>query len=193
MQTIYIDKPDSFMTSVADMLGYTGRKFKLEISDRPLNVKSYWSGGSRDYYHFIRLEDKARVDVPAQSAFDRQIAGADSVILPDGVICVNHSIFCGKDLGLTFIVRPENATPLLPVNEGSELSLHEKIVLSATVSLKSSFRYDEAKRYTGISRAEYDAAKDSLIANGFLAKNGGITPKGRNAIGRTELYQLRNS
>jgi hypothetical protein len=190
MQTIYIDKPDDFMVSIARSIGYSGRKFKLEISDRPINVKSYWSGGSREYYHFVSLSDKKRVDVPAQSAFDHQIAGADNVTLPAGICCVQHTIFCGKDLGLTFIVRPDNAAPMLPA-VSDDLTRNEKIVLAATCSLKSFARIDEAKRVTGISLLDYNAAKDQLIASGHLLKNGGISPKGRNAIGRTELYQLR--
>jgi len=37
---------------------------------------------------------------PAQSAFDKPVQGVDAVTLPLGIVCVEHSIFCGKDTGI---------------------------------------------------------------------------------------------
>jgi hypothetical protein len=95
---------------------YRGRKFHIEVSEHPIDVRSYWDGGSRSYFCFVNLATMAvSQQVPAQSAFDRPIGGADAVALPVGFACVEHSIFCGKDSGLTFHIRPENAAKLLPV------------------------------------------------------------------------------
>jgi hypothetical protein len=39
--------------------------------------------------------------------------------MPPNVIVVEHSIFCGKDVGITIYVRPANLAKLLP--EGGDL------------------------------------------------------------------------
>lgn len=93
---------------------YRGRTFYLEVQDRPLNVKSYWSGGSRDYFTFVNVATMETLSVPAQSWFDRQIPGAEAVMLPDGFVCVEHSIFCGKQVGLTIHIPASMAPRMLP-------------------------------------------------------------------------------
>lgn len=71
---------------------YRGRKIRIVAQKYPLNCKSYWDGGSRDYFVFVRLDTFQTAPMPAQSAFDRDIRGAESVTLPPGVICVEiHS------------------------------------------------------------------------------------------------------
>ncbi len=101
----------------------------------------------------------------------------------------------GKDHGITIYVNPENISKMLPPAE--ETPWEEKVVLSATRSLKSSYggikdyRFYEASRETGITKPEWDKAKESLINKGMLNKSGAITDKGRNVIGNVDLYQLR--
>lgn len=109
-------KADSTMKAIvkACFPEYTGRKFAIEAQVRPLNVKSYWDGGSRSYYCFYNLTTGAKGEMPAQSMFDKQITGADSVTLPENVICVQHVIFCGKDLGIRIHVNPANMGKFLP-------------------------------------------------------------------------------
>jgi hypothetical protein len=110
-------KPDAFIKSLVSKAypRYIGRKFRLQVSESALDVRSYWDGGSREYYTFANLATgEVSSAVPAQSAFDRKIDGADRVELPVGFACIKHSIFCGHDTGITIIVRPENAAKLLP-------------------------------------------------------------------------------
>lgn len=95
-------------------------------------------------------------------------------------------------MGLTFYVNPSNAAALLPAPV--ELSAHEKEVLNATRSYKSSYggrdRYDMAQsaaqygKNAGAfpSREQWEAAKAALMARGFLNKAGAITVKGKNAL-----------
>jgi hypothetical protein len=176
---------------------YNGRKFRLEIATHPINVKSYWDGGSRDYFVFVQLSTLRAVEMPAQSAYDVQIPGAHAVTLPDGIACVEHSIFCGKDSGITIHLAPSNATPFLPAP--SDLSRWERIVLSATRSYKNSYngvsdcRLMEAQRVTGITRDAWTMASDALKTKGLLNKAGAITVSGRNAIGQTDLHTLRET
>src|SRR5262245_51955510 len=94
-QTIYLTGSEPLVQAIARAAypSYQGRKFKLRTTDGPINVRSYWDGGSRDYYVFVRLSDMhATGEVPAQSAYDRRIVGAEAVPLPPGVVCVQHSI-----------------------------------------------------------------------------------------------------
>jgi hypothetical protein len=95
---------------------YRGRKIRIIPQRYPLNCKSYWEGGSRDYFAFVRLDTFQTAPMPAQSAFDKDIRGAESVTLPAGVICVEHSIFCGKDVGIRIHLNPENLVSMLPVS-----------------------------------------------------------------------------
>ena len=140
---------------------YRGRSFKIQVvdADDTLDLRSSLDGGSRDTFHFVRLDGKidgATTDVsprvPDQSAWDVPVRGLDSVTLPDGTGVVRHSIFQGH-----------------------------------TSSLKSSYggvsnlRFVEANRTMGITQERWDAAVTSLMASKHLRRNKSITPKGRNA------------
>ena len=114
--------PDEFIRSLVSRAypSYRGRKYRLRVSDAPINCASYWDGGSRDYFCFANLATgEVSSQVPAQSAFDKPISGAQDVRLPSGFVCIEHSIFCGKDIGITIHVLPENAARLLPPAEVS--------------------------------------------------------------------------
>jgi hypothetical protein len=95
---------------------YKGRKFFFEVQKYPLDARSYWDEGSRDYFRFVRLSDNHSVEVPVQSAYDPKISGLDAVILPEGFVCVRRSIFRGKESGLTVIVNPANVAAVLEKN-----------------------------------------------------------------------------
>lgn len=166
---------------------YKGRKFKLHVSDAPINCSSYWDGGSRSFFRFIKLDTlDTTPELPAQSMFDRKIAGIDCVLLPPGYACIEHSMFLGRDNGITIHIPPESAGQLLP--PPIELTQCEKIVLVAVRGLKPSYngikdyRYCEAHIQTGITRDEWDEATYNLMNRDLLDRRGAITPKGCNAI-----------
>jgi len=89
-------------------------------------------------------------------------------------------------MGLTIYVHPSNLAKLLP--KPAELTRHERTVLGYTARLKSSYggisnyRFHEAHERTGITLAEWDAAKQSIIGKKLLNKRGAITTQGRNAL-----------
>ena len=94
---------------------YAGRKFYFEAQKHALDMRSYWDGGSREYYKFVSLADgRVSLPVPAQSGYDRTVAGLDAVLVPVGFVAVRHSFFCGHDCGLTVIAHPDNVAKLLP-------------------------------------------------------------------------------
>lgn len=212
MTTIYLEPNDPAAHPAIDMMkrafpSYAGKKFKVRVQET-VNVRSYWDGGSREYFAFVNLADGRTTEtVHAQSAFDRPIPGADAVTLPDGIACVVHSIFCGTDTGLTLILSPANAPRFLP--ETIELSELESLVLIATVSLKNSYggesdiRFKRVREYlasewrdgvrvdTGrrLTKDEWTTAQSALIGRKLLTAAGAITPSGRNAVAN---HPLRN-
>jgi len=173
---------------------YRGTKFQAEVCES-MSIPSdagLWSGGSREVYSAIDFATGQQMAIPGQHLSPWNAARTEhKVELKPGFAIVRHSMFCGKDMGLTFYVHPENATKLLPAPV--ELTPHEKTVLEATCGLKSSYngkdRYEmsldnsrwERKGTPFMSRAEWDAAKASLIGRGMLNKAGAVTVAGRNA------------
>lgn len=173
---------------------YAGKKFSVAAFQGPMNLASHWDGGSRTFYAVVDLNTKRAVEIPQSGTmFDKQTYRMTT--LPYNLAVVAHSIFMGKDSGITVYVNPENLTKMLPKQD--EVSWAEKVVLSATRSLKSSYagipdyRFRQALKETGITKVEWDEAKAKLIVGGFLNKAGAITDKGKNAIGWTDLYKLK--
>ena len=196
MTTVYLDN-DPVARDLARVAfpAYSGRRYKLRVVDpaTPMNITSYWDGGSRSYYAFVNLATKAVVTVPQNgSGFDRPIGPTP---IPEGCALIEHSIFQGHDVGITIHLRTENATAMLP--KPVELTRDEKIVLIATRSLKSSYggvrdyRFHEASRETGITAERWNVAKDALIGRGLLNRAGAITDTGRNAVGSGSLWEMR--
>ena len=183
MSTIYTDHPEVKRIALRAFPQYSGKKFAVQIQKYPISVSSYWEGGSRDYYVFVNLNTlETTNEVPAQSAFDKPIKGADSVNLVPGLACVRHCYFCGKDLGLTIIIHPDNAPKYLPAPV--DLTENQKIILAAHAGLKSFARFDAiARKIPGFNQSIYDTIKAELAAKNLLNKAGAITNDGRNAIG----------
>lgn len=190
MQTIYLEPAQ---VPAALRASYSGKKFKAQVCesvDIPADA-GLWDHGSRSHYFAVELQSGAQVAIPGQaSAPWDESRRSQSVALKPGFAIVLHRMFSGQDMGLTFYIHPVNAAAMLPPSV--DLSDVQKIVLKATRDYKASYngqdRYDLAKPYSRDalalypSREQWEAAKASLIAGGFLNKAGAITVKGRNAI-----------
>lgn len=176
---------------------YNGRKCAIVVQEGSFSVRSYWSGGSRNFYNFVRLGDlKVFGEIPQQSMFDAPIAGAEKVTLVPGLVCVRHVLFCGKDMGCEVLVHPNDGPRLLPDNsEEDKLTEDERVVLTATRKWKNSYggktnvRFHEARRFVKITPERWDAAKASLIGRGCLNKSGAITMNGRN-VEQMQAYKF---
>lgn len=177
---------------------YRGRKFKISPFDGEFTFSNnYWSGGTKSDYVILELATRKRANVPGINPLRES---EFATLVPEGFCIVEHSRFCGKDMGITIHVRPENLARLLPGSD-EELTDNEKIVLVATRAYKNSYagetncRFKEAKRETGISEAEFESAKEKLFEKGLLKKHGKsymITNNGRNMVDSTRsLYSLR--
>ena len=179
--------------------GYTGRKYQAAIGDTVHMTDTSWGGGTRSTYQFIELATGRTVPVPGNPdpvQFGGNMEGK-TVSIPDNCAVVEHSIFCGKDMGITFHMHEVDANKLLP--KPDLLTKAEQIVLAATRTYKNTYggrtniRYHEAARETGIEEHDWETAKKVLISRKLLNKAGSITVAGKNAIGRIELNQLRAS
>jgi hypothetical protein len=97
-----------------------------------------WSGGSRDSYQAIELATGKAMDAINHNAAPWNPERKEKTIaLRPGYAVVEHSIFCGRDSGLTFYVHPDDAAKLLPAPV--ELTELEALVLNATATYKSSY------------------------------------------------------
>jgi hypothetical protein len=188
MPIIYLDKLDTESEILRRLTfpAYSGRKFQVELTETINFSGTQWAGGSKTDYRIVQLDGMKVVGIPEAPFLQRSPLHEGQYVLPPGYVVVSHHISCGKDLGLTFSVNPRDSFKLLP-KPTEELTRAEKIVLVAT-GLKSSYggikdlRFHEAHEKTGISRQEYDQAKELLIKKGLLNKAGAITPQGKNAI-----------
>ena len=174
----HIERPlqDAIIRECMNVTGYKGTK--VVVSDHlPMNLHSYWSGGSRDYFWFYRPTTQEVLSVPQNGTmFDNRSYTPEG--MPPDILLIQHSIFCGRDMGITIYGRSEAIQPLLPSGE-VELSDVEKRVLAATRSYISSAR----REYSKLTSTQWEAGKAACIARGYLTKAGAITAAGRNAIG----------
>ncbi|MDE2232513.1 MAG: hypothetical protein KGJ90_00075 [Patescibacteria group bacterium] len=172
---------------------YAGKSFRAVVCEQvtiPMTA-GLWHGESRETYRLVRLSDGKELPVNDDNAAPWDRSRKETIVkLEPGFAIVEHSHFCGKDMGLRFYLHPSNATAFLPATV--ELTPLESMVLDATASLKSSYmgkdRYEMTvenlrwqKDASIPSRTQWDEAKASLIERGLLNKAGAITVAGRNA------------
>jgi hypothetical protein len=174
---------------------YSGKRFEVEPFKGEMQLYSCWNGGSRDYWSFVNLASNKVAPVPENGT---PWSNGGKIFrcgrLPENIALVRWSR--GRFESITIYLHPSNIrADMLPAP--TELSWAEKVVLTATRSLKSSYagiknyRAVEAKQQTGITLPEWESAKAQLITRGMLNKAGAITDTGRNAIGFTQLYSLK--
>ena len=198
INAIYIDPKQAAPIIRATFPSYNGKHCKIRAQDRVTFNGLNWSGGSRSTYRACRLDGtpiESQHDMSAPPPWSNPFEGK-TVSIPAGCAVVEHSIFCGKDMGLTIYAPPADVAPLLPAPV--ELDPFAALVLKYTVERKSSYnghdRYQMAEtdsRYsfrpegepapTFPTREQWETAKADLIARGFLNKSGAVTIAGRNA------------
>ena len=187
MNITYLDgnEPNIQRLARAVFPSYRGRKFSFEVADSVALTGTYWDGGSRSSYGGVNLSTFQAASLPQ---FDPPQFGGPiqtpKVEVRPGMAIVEHSIFRGRDAGITFYVHPSDAPQLLP--EPESVTEDEQIVLAFTKSLKNSHggrsnvRFTEAHRRYGITADRWTAAQEALKARKLLRSNGSITPAGRN-------------
>lgn len=161
--------------------GYQGRRFAVTLCEAVTipATAGLWDGGSRDVYSAIDLATGATVTACNDGPF-RGGARDQRLAIPMGVAILRYSIFQGKDCGLTYYLRPEDAAPLLPP-PADDLEPTLRAVLQITAQCKPAYRLDEAA-YKGIAPETFSSAKALLMERGLLNAAGAITTAGKNAL-----------
>ena len=89
----------------------TRRTIKLTAKSY-YHVSDFWDGGSRNYCCFVRLSDLSVLSSESVPKNNRQVI-ANPYALPiydinleAGFVVVEHTIFCGKDIGYRIYFHP---------------------------------------------------------------------------------------
>jgi hypothetical protein len=86
--------------------GYRGRKVFFSDQVPKYELRSYWDGGSRTYYAFYQaVTGKVWHLGTNHPWFEKDKSAPLCDTMPDDVCLVAHSIFCGKDCGITIYAR----------------------------------------------------------------------------------------
>ena len=91
---------------------YRGRKFKIVFTTRLTFYDTNWSGGTVNKFAFVRA-DGAVAKLFAPAPWVNPIEGRTEDI-PEDVLVVKHSYFCGEDAGITIYAHPCHLPKWLP-------------------------------------------------------------------------------
>lgn len=94
---------------------WKGKKIHVKIDTYPHKLSSYWDGGSRDYYAFYNTLTKEVLSVHSNHPMFEHEQPDTLRELPPHVLLLEHSIFCGKDAGITIyaVTTPVQSQPAL--------------------------------------------------------------------------------
>ncbi len=74
----------------------------------PMDLDSYWSGGSRDYFHIVELATGKAFDVASNHPFFEKDNPRRLNELPAGYVVIRIAIFCGKLMPAHLYVNSED-------------------------------------------------------------------------------------
>jgi len=93
---------------------YKGKQFSMRVTSSLTVFDLNWGDGTRNVYKAVELAEDGVVNsaqVPAP--WMHQEVGR-TLAIPPGWAVVEHSVFCGKDMGLTLYIHPNDAAKHLP-------------------------------------------------------------------------------
>ncbi len=106
-------KSDIPAALLAAFPNYSGRKFQIEVTEKVSFYDLNWDGGTHNAYALVSLDGQGAAALPRESPFNPRAEGA-TFALPPRFVVVEHSHFCGRDVGLRFHVHPSDVAKLLP-------------------------------------------------------------------------------
>lgn len=113
---INVSRADVATIVNATFPGYRGRKIRIGAREKISLHDVNWGGGSKNEYRAVTLEGQPLGSSAKYAAMAPWSHHAEGAILPipEGACIVEHSIFCGKDIGLRIYVNPADMPKLLP-------------------------------------------------------------------------------
>ena len=94
---------------------YRGRTFRIEFTPTVSFYNTNWSGGTRNIYVAVWSDGRtAKFNAPAPWV---NVIEGQTIDMPQNVLIVEHTIFCGKDLGITIYAHPVHLPKWLPRGE----------------------------------------------------------------------------
>ena len=105
-QKLSITNPEVKRIVKATFPEYRGRKIYFSDAITKRELRRYWVGGSRDYYMFYQPATGKVWSLGSNHPFFEKGKPAPTCeVMPESVCLVEHSIFCGKDIGITIYAR----------------------------------------------------------------------------------------
>lgn len=92
---------------------WKGRKVSLAVC-ASYQMSDYWSEGSRNYVRAYSLVDGKVAEAIGLAQIPMNHLAHARVAIPAGVALVEHSIFCGKDAGVTIYVTTADLPRIMP-------------------------------------------------------------------------------
>ncbi len=177
MKTLFTNDPTALAIFRRAFPDTNFRELRLCEFAGPMNLRSYWDGGCRDFFQVVRISDGTSLAAIPQNGTPFEAAALELSALPEG-FAVAVRTYSGQRQYAALHLNPANLTPMLPAG-GDDLSDDEKTVLKLVRSYLSSYRRAEAER-SGIDGARYAAAITSLKARKLLTAQGGCSTEGKN-------------
>lgn len=114
MDYFKLDRKDKLIKSICESIGYNGRKIRASLGSVPNQLDSYWDCGSKDTYYFYHLDQQKLFKVDSNHPFFEVGKPRQLNQLPNRILLIEHSIFCGKDLGLKIYSNVSDRGSFLP-------------------------------------------------------------------------------
>lgn len=97
---------------------YSGRKYAVEFKEAMSMYDTNWSGGTRNYYRAVMFDGSSFkvANMPVGTWYNPNDVENRPVAIPENGVVVEHSFFCGHDMGLRFYFNPA-AQALFPMNQ----------------------------------------------------------------------------
>ena len=94
--------------------GYSGRTFQVSIAGAVVFHDTNWGGGTRNRYIAVPLAHDGKPNyLPDFAPWSNPVEGK-TVSIPAGWTIVEHTVFCGHDMGITVHVGTGDMAKVLP-------------------------------------------------------------------------------
>lgn len=106
-ETIKVKKAEIRPILEASFPQYAGRRFEVVLAETCYLSDTYWSGGTRSQYVFVPMDGRnVRKLDSLQNPWESKVEGSTVKMSVDFVI-VEHSVFCGQDMGIKIHAHPD--------------------------------------------------------------------------------------